>query len=69
MQQPSQPVDAVADYADGPSRPAPTAVVSGRQVFRRRSQVTWGNPLTGVCINIMDLDVTWLSGINSVLNR
>ena len=26
-------------------------------------------PLTGVCINIMDLDVTWLSGINSVLNR
>ena len=25
--------------------------------------------LTGVCINIMDLDITWLSGINSVLNR
>ena len=43
-QQPPQPVDAVADYADGPARPAPTAVVSGRQVFRRRSQVAWSNP-------------------------
>ena len=42
--QPPQPVDAVADYADGPARPAPTAVVSGRQVFRRRSQVAWGDP-------------------------
>ena len=29
----------------------------------------FGGGLTGVCINIMDLDVTWLSGINSVLNR
>ena len=28
-----------------------------------------GGGLTGVCINIMDLDITWLSGINSVLNR
>ena len=48
-QQPPQPVDAVADYADGPARPAPTAAVSGRQVFRRRSQVAWGNsPVIGV---------------------
>ena len=44
VQQSSQPDDAVPDYADGPARPAPTAVVSGRQVFRRRSQVGWGNP-------------------------
>ena len=43
-QQPPQPVDAVADYADGPARPAPTAVVSGRQVFRRRSQAAGGDP-------------------------
>ena len=43
-QQPPQPVNAVADYADGPARPAPTAVVSGRQVFRRRSQVAGSNP-------------------------
>ena len=43
-QQPPQPVNAVADCADGPARPAPTAVVSGRQVFRRRSQVAGSNP-------------------------
>ena len=43
-QQPPQPVNAVADYAAGPTRPAPTAVVSGRQVFRRRSQVAGSNP-------------------------
>ncbi len=43
-QQPPQPVDAVADHADGPPRPMPRVAVSRRQRLGRRPQATWGNP-------------------------
>ena len=44
VHQPPQPADAVVDQADGPSRPAPTTAVRGRQPFRRRSQAAGGRP-------------------------
>ena len=49
VHQPPQPADAVVDQADGPSRPAPTTAVRGRQPFRRRSQAAGGGlPVKGV---------------------
>ena len=51
-----------------PSPPACSAPSTAQTAVPKAGP--WGvNPLTGVCINIMDLDITWLSGINSVLNR
>ena len=48
-QQPPQPVDAVADHADGSSRPPPRAAVLGRQGLGRRPEIARGNPaLVGV---------------------
>ena len=43
-QQPPQPVDAVADDADGPYRPAPGVAAPGIRRLGRRAQVAWGNP-------------------------
>ena len=43
-QQPPQPVDAVADDADGPYRPAPGVAAPGSRRLGRRAQVAWSNP-------------------------
>ena len=43
-QQPPQPVDAVADDADGPYRPAPGVAAPGSRRLGRCAQVAWGNP-------------------------
>ena len=51
-QQPPQPVNAVADDADGPYRPAPGVAAPGSRRsriqygagFGRRAQVAWSNP-------------------------
>ena len=43
-QQSPQPVDAVADYADGARRTAPRVPVIGSQRLGRRPQAAWGDP-------------------------
>ena len=43
-QQPPQPVNAVADHADGPSRPAPGVAAPGSRCSGRCAQVAWSNP-------------------------
>ena len=43
-QQPPQPVNAVADAADGPYRPAPGVAAPGSRRLGRRAQVAWSNP-------------------------
>ena len=43
-QQPPQPVDAVADDADGPYRPAPGVAAPGSRRSGRCAQVAWSNP-------------------------
>ena len=42
-QQAPEPVDAVADHADGARRTAPRVPVMGSQRFGRRPQIAWGN--------------------------
>ena len=43
-QQTPQPVDAVADDADGARRTAPRVPVIGSQSLGRRPQIAWGDP-------------------------
>ena len=43
-QQPPEPVDAVADHADGARRTAPRVPVIGSQSLGRRPQIAWGDP-------------------------
>ena len=43
-QQPPQPVDAVADDADGPYRPAPGVAAPESRCSGRCAQVAWSNP-------------------------
>ena len=43
-QQPPQPVNAVADDADGPYRPAPGVAAPGSRCSGRCAQVAWSNP-------------------------
>ena len=43
-QQTPEPVNAVADHADGARRTAPRVAMIGSQSFGRRPQAAWGNP-------------------------
>ena len=43
-QQPPEPVDAVADHADGARRTGPRVTMIGSQRLGRRPQITWINP-------------------------